>query len=126
MTFVKLSILHMYMGIFRTRSFLMSSYVLAGCVSAFCVGYILNMFFTCRPLAYNWDKNIPEGSCSNSTVQQVVFGVIQMAIDLAIVVMPMPVIWKLQIPTKKKLVLMGILSVGLWYEPRLCAFSIFR
>ena len=38
-----------------------------------------------------------------------------MILDLTIVVLPMPVLWNLQIPMKKELVLSVVFSLGLWY-----------
>lgn len=105
----------MYVGIFRTPAFVWSAYVVGAISSAFCVGYIITGFVVCRPFKYHWDKTIVGGDCGATTTQEISVAAINMVLDFAIVILPMPVLWQLQMPTKKKVLLMGVLSLGLRY-----------
>ncbi len=68
----------------------------------------------CRPIALNWDKTL-KGHCGDTTSQEIASASINMVLDLSIVILPMPVLWGLQLPLRKKVWLSGVLSIGLWY-----------
>ena len=38
-------------------------------------------------------------------------------LDVAVLVLPMPIIWRLQIPRKQKIVISGIFLLGSLYNP---------
>lgn len=54
------------------------------------------------------------GHCGGITKQEISSSAVNMILDLAIVVLPMPEIWLLQLPFKKKIAINVILSLGSW------------
>lgn len=110
---IKLSILHLYVGVFAKPGFRMGVYVLATVIVAFWFSYVLAEFLICRPLAYNWDKTV-KGTCGNLTTQIIAVAVINAVLDFASAVLPMPVLWNLQMAFKKKIMLTGIFSLAGW------------
>ena len=105
--------LHLYIRIFKRRSFRYAAYRLTVVTVLYWVGYILTGFLICRPLALNWNKTL-KGHCGNTSIQKNGAAAINMILDVAIVVLPMPVLWTLQMPLKSKIALSGIFSLGLW------------
>ena len=66
----------------------------------------------CRPFAYRWNKEIDGGHCGNIPAEETSSAVVNMIIDLVIMVLPTPVIWKLQMPLRKKVSISAIFSLG--------------
>jgi hypothetical protein len=61
------------------------------------------------------DKNYPPGTCIDLKAQLVVSTAVPMIIDLVLVLLPIPILWKLQIATKKKVIIIFILALGLLF-----------
>ena len=74
---------------------------------------ILETFLLCRPVAYNWDKTIDGGRCADTIKAYLSAGIINLLIDVGIVIMPIPVLWKLQLPATKKFGISAMFSIGL-------------
>lgn len=82
----------------------------------FCVGYLFcNMmteFFGCHPIKKKWHPEL-EGVCINSSIAATFYGACSMASDLIIAILPLTMIWKLQIATRRQKVGLSIvLSSG--------------
>ena len=69
-------------------------------------------FLPCHPIAYNWDKSIPGGHCENQNQTNFAVGVTNLVIDLLVVALPMPMLWKLQLTLSRKLQVMGMFGLG--------------
>ncbi len=89
-----------------------------GCYSLlfFCVGYLFcNMvteFFGCSPIEKKWEPTIP-GHCINSVATNSFYGACSMASDLAIAILPLVMIWRLQFQTwRQKFGLSLVLTSG--------------
>ena len=110
-------------------------------IMAISVGYavavLLQNVFTCLPISKNWNKQI-QGSCGSAPAAYEAFGIINLFIDLAIVILPMPPLWGLQLPVAKRIALTAIFGVGFVYVehavllfnadkgPRILVFSAIR
>ncbi|KAI0382881.1 hypothetical protein F5Y04DRAFT_251291 [Hypomontagnella monticulosa] len=82
----------------------------------FCVSYLLcNMmteFFGCHPIRKKWEPDLP-GQCINSFATATFYGACSMVSDLVIAILPLTMIWKLQIATRlQKIGLSLVLSSG--------------
>lgn len=95
----------------------MTVYTIMAMSVSYAVSVLLQNIFLCRPIAKNWDKTI-SGSCGNTTQAYEAFGIINLLIDLAIVILPMPLLWGLQLPVPKKVALTAIFGVGFLYATR--------
>lgn len=114
-TCVKLSILTFYYDIFATPRFRRVVYVMCAIVVALCLATILEPFLLCRPLSYTWTRvtMMTKGTCGDSQKAYLGVAVVNLLVDLAILGLPMPMLWQLQMPFQKKLGITVILALGL-------------
>ena len=66
----------------------------------------------CRPFEYNWNKSIPGGQCINQSLYYIIGSAFNVATDVAILFLPLPVIWRLQLKLSQKLQLSGVFLLG--------------
>lgn len=113
-TFMKASALMLYLEIFQhKRALQVVVYLTLIFIFGYMVAIITLSFALCHPVQYNWDKAIPGGRCVHYKPIYEIIGVINIPLDFAVVCYPMPILWKLQMPTSKKLIVSGIISIGL-------------
>ncbi|KAJ2998600.1 hypothetical protein NUW58_g272 [Xylaria curta] len=123
MTFVRLSILTLYIYIFSShKRFRLACYLMMIISLLWDTGDTLTVFLLCRPLAYNWDKVNVAGVCGNLDAAYLAVHASNFAIDTSIALLPTPVLWNLQIPLKKKIGITAIFALG----ALVCAISIAR
>ena len=67
----------------------------------------------CVPIAFAWDITIPGGHCANRDAGYLAVGVIDAVTDLFILILPLPMIYKLQIPRMKQISLAVIFSIAI-------------
>ncbi|KAK7744111.1 hypothetical protein SLS53_003632 [Cytospora paraplurivora] len=111
--FVKLSILFFYISIFTMPRLRTAVYIVITLTVALILSVILRSFLLCRPFAYTWDKTIPGGVCGSQTKSYLAIAVANLFIDLALVSMPMPILWRLKMPVEKKVAVSAILGLGI-------------
>lgn len=109
---IKISILLLYIEVFASRGFRMVAYAGVAFVSFFWIGFFISICVQCRPFEKNWNQEIP-GHCVNLSAETIGGACINMVIDLALVVLPTPVIWRLHMTLKKKVVVNLLFSLGL-------------
>lgn len=66
----------------------------------------------CSPRERIWNKLVTEGHCFNEDVTFRSIGVFNVISDLAILIVPMVPIWKLQLPLKRKMLIIAIFATG--------------
>ena len=110
---VKLSVLYFYVEIFNIRvGFRRFTYGFMGFVVAYGVASMLCLFTICRPFKATWDKSVP-GHCGNTMSAMLATATINTVEDFLVVVMPLPILWKLQVSKQKKLGMSAIICFGL-------------
>lgn len=57
--------------------------------------FIVTVAFTCRPVERSWNKKVP-GTCINQMLFIYVNASANIVLDLLVVSLPIPVIWKMQ------------------------------
>lgn len=82
-----------------------------GCCVVFGVVFIISTFALC-PLASNWSESTTGVRCVQST-GYVVSGILNLALDVIIVVLPLFPVWRLQMATIRKVAISGIFGIGL-------------
>lgn len=99
----KLAILCLYLRIFTTRLYRRACYGIAVVIILnLIVGMILSLTI-CKPLAYRWDKTIPGGSCGDIMTGYRWISLPNLVTDVAMLILPLPVIWGLQIGRSRKI-----------------------
>ena len=108
---VKLSILLLYRRLFPIRRFHNIIY----CVSAFMVCHtlvgVLVAIFECRPIEAAWEPFV-KGDCVQLNTESIVGGILNIITDVVTLVLPLPLLWRLQISRSQKLQLTGIFLTG--------------
>ncbi|KAI9673327.1 MAG: hypothetical protein M1829_004093 [Trizodia sp. TS-e1964] len=114
-TATKMSILFMYARIFVTTvtpRFRAALYIVGVIVLAYGISFTFSLIFQCRPLAYAFDKTIPGGDCVNVGSLFISAALINIASDITILVLPMPLIFRLWVSQKQKAAVAGIFLLG--------------
>lgn len=109
---VKLSLLFLYHRIFEHSRFLRLVYAMIALVSVWAVIMVFLAIFNCRPISAFWTH---EGSCFDFKKFAIGYAVVNIVTDFAIWLMPIPNVWKIQLPTPQKVALSLIFALGLLY-----------
>ncbi|CAI6285216.1 unnamed protein product [Periconia digitata] len=76
------------------------------------VATIIACALICQPVAYNWDRTIPGGKCGNYHAFWLITSILGVIFDLILIVLPLPVFWKLQLSLRKKITLTILFGLG--------------
>lgn len=112
LVFVKLGILAFYYRVFVHPVFRSVVLATALFVIAWGIGITVTLFLACRPLNAYWDANVT-GKCLTMVTFTYFTNISNLITDIWIFLMPVPMIWHLQLQTKKKLLLSFIFCFGL-------------
>ncbi|KAH7070968.1 hypothetical protein FB567DRAFT_612538 [Paraphoma chrysanthemicola] len=85
------------------------------------IGGSIPFFFTCKPLAYTWNKTI-DGSCTDPRDFWLGMSITALFFDLTCVILPIPIVWRLQCSIGKKIRLTLLFGLGLF----ICIITILR
>lgn len=75
----------------------------------------LGTWALCTPIAFNWNPDIPGGHCADRQASFYAIGVLDVATDCLIFLLPLPMIWNLQTAMRNKIGLSLIFSIGVVY-----------
>lgn len=81
-------------------------------VALYGVWGLFGSIFLCFPVRFFWDRTIPGGKCLNQFAIWFSNATMNIVQDFIILLLPMPVLRKLDIPRKQKRVLMVIFALG--------------
>ncbi|KAK3904821.1 hypothetical protein C8A05DRAFT_42164 [Staphylotrichum tortipilum] len=79
-------------------------------------GNFLTVFFQCRPLAFTWDTSV-KGSCipaANLKFAAFFNSSVAVLTDVVFALLPVPILWKVQMNWRVKFAVAGILSLGIF------------
>ncbi|KAI9677099.1 MAG: hypothetical protein M1822_008208 [Bathelium mastoideum] len=110
--FVKVSICVTLMRIFPSKNFRLAAVLIAVMSVLFQISSILKNFLICKPLAHYWNKSVP-GHCGNETVAYGMTGAVDLLTDIAIFILPIRPLSRLQMAPTKKLALYATFGLGL-------------
>ena len=111
----QLSLLAFYLRIMTQRSSRLAVWVLIGMVVCFGLGNTFAMIFQCTPIPFFWDgwRGEMSGYCGvNVQLFGFIRGGVEIFLDLAILTLPLPMLYKLNMSSKKKLQIMSMFCVG--------------
>lgn len=142
-TFVKFSILHLYVCLFPLPRFHLAAYITMALTTVYIVFIIISSFTICYPFSYFWDRS-QKGHCRNQIALYTADAIFNLILDVIVVLLPMPMLWGLQMAREES----GIdwtrrwvctahakLSLGCGFQPflilsplknRICLVSILR
>ena len=113
-TLVKLSALCFYARVFRvSRVLRIILWTVGSLVVSWWITFDILAILTCNPPKKQWDTAI-EGHCIDSYGSFIGAAAPNVLIDVIILVLPMPMLWKLNVKLRRKLALIGAFAVGYW------------
>lgn len=119
----KISLLLLYYRIFGVNQKLRLAMMVCGFFSiSYFIACTFTALFGCHPVSYFWNKH-QSGKCIN----QVKFfrgnGIVNLLIDVMILCLPMPLVWRLKIERRQKITLSALFLLGGLYVPFSYALS---
>lgn len=111
LVWTKLSFLMMYYRIFRFPYFKRWAFVIGGFVIMWVITVTFLFVFICVPVQKLWYPDLP-GHCINQVGTWIANATSTIVTDLAILILPIPQIWKLQLKRSEKIALTVIFSLG--------------
>ncbi|KAI9807243.1 MAG: hypothetical protein M1825_005961 [Sarcosagium campestre] len=108
----KISILLLYRRVFVGPWIRKGSLVLIWFLVAFTITLVGKDVFACIPLHKQWEPSVP-GYCINLRATYYWASAIFLLTDIMVLVMPMPLVWQLQISKKQKIGLSLIFGLGM-------------
>ena len=114
-TFIRLSVVLFYYRIFgRDRWFKIHLLITSAILIAWFIAFTVLAVFQCVPGARQWDYSIP-GHCYRLYGTFVGVTIPNIFVDVLLLVLPLPMFWKLQIKLKKKTALIVNFVLGYRY-----------
>ena len=113
----RLALLLMYIRLFGvSKAFRIATYI----VMAFVTGYLfcnfLTLLFGCTPVSKYWKPEEP-GHCINLNKADYAYGSMNVGSDVLLFLLPMPMVWQLNLSRKEKVGLFLIFMSGIAYVP---------
>jgi len=109
----KISILLLYYRLFGVvQKFRWALWGTSFVVLGYWIACTILAFLGCDPFARNWNKKI-SGTCVNLVKFFIWNGISNLLIDFLILLLPIPIVWRLSAPTRQKLELSSIFLFGL-------------
>lgn len=81
-------------------------------VVSYTIGIFFSLIFACKPIEKSWDVTITTGSCINRPALYITTAVLGVATDVVLLVLPVPMVLKLQMPVLQKAGLLLMFAVG--------------
>lgn len=104
MVALKFSILLLYHRIFPGKRFCNALLAMAAFILAWGLVGFFTSLFNCYPISSTWDTSV-QGHCIDYGLVTLIFGILNIIIDVAMLVYPMPLVWRLQMSTRRKILL---------------------
>ncbi|KAF3925151.1 hypothetical protein ABW20_dc0101494 [Dactylellina cionopaga] len=110
----KFSILLFYRRFCTTRTFKISIYLTMLFIGAWTINWTFLIIFQCLPVEAYW--RLPRSGDRCITLQNelhLLHGSTNLVTDIIVLLLPIPTVWSLQMPTRQKLTLIGVFALGI-------------
>jgi hypothetical protein len=111
-TFPKLAILVLYLRIFTTRPYRITTYCVGSIVVLNCIVGLVANTVICWPFAYFWDRSISGGSCLDIFAAYRYISIPNAVTDLIMLVLPMRALYRLRVDLSVKIGLIATFMLG--------------
>jgi hypothetical protein len=111
----KVSILLLYARLFPVQKFLWAIKGLGALLGCHGVLFVLLIAMQCLPVYAIWDRYVTDRKCIDVTAVAYTSGALSILADIAILLLPIPQVWKLKIDRRRQLELIAIFSIGSLY-----------
>ncbi|KAH8696377.1 hypothetical protein BGW36DRAFT_397944 [Talaromyces proteolyticus] len=114
MTLVKVSLLISYLRFLTVSTFRHLSWAIIALILVWGLSFLITILVACRPLHAYWDTTLDSSAeCSNEQARTLAFTITNLIFDIIVLILPVPTLWKLQLPIRERLVLIGLMSLGI-------------
>ena len=110
--FPKLAILAIYLRVFISRPYRAACWVLGAFLIINWFTFTVTAFMMCSPLEYLWNKQIIGGHCYDINLFYRMSAFPNIATDVIMLALPLPVVWKLQTSQNVKIGLTITFATG--------------
>ncbi|KAI0458425.1 hypothetical protein F5B21DRAFT_459601 [Xylaria acuta] len=111
-TFIKLSMLFLYHRIYTTPTFRRWVYFVIALGIIYIIAFIPIFLTNCIPLSQYWDPK-PTGWCRDTVVSDSATVAGNLLLDILVLVLPLPILWRLQMSIRDKITVTAMFSIGL-------------
>lgn len=119
---MKLAVLSLYLTIFRSnRTFEVAVYMLMAITICYGFSVCVTGLAICHPVSENTNPE-PTGACANKLMYYFIIAIINIVLDWTIFLLPVPMLWSLQMKTDRKMGLSFLFGLGLL----VCIISVFK
>ena len=112
MMFAKIALCLFYRRLSDARWFQTSIWTTIAVTVSYSIAFIFAIIFACNPLKKNWDITITEGECINKGALYLGHTSVNAATDLVTLILPIPVILRLKLPSLQKIGVVLMFVVG--------------
>lgn len=109
----RLSILALYKELFPKSTFRRVASLLQLLVSLVLTTQIMGECLICRPFRKLWDNNV-RGVCGDFSKANLSAAAINLVLDILVVLLPLPIVWRLQMSKQKKVGISVTFGLSLW------------
>ncbi|PQE29897.1 integral membrane protein [Rutstroemia sp. NJR-2017a WRK4] len=122
----KIAVLLFYRRIFVGRVFEIVTWTLIFLVTAWSVGYFFANMLECIPISQSWASAPGQGNPHCIDALPMYFSQVysDVGLDCLIIIVPIPLVWSLQLPFKQKLAVTGIFLLGIITIAASCAKAV--
>ena len=110
--FIKISLLILDCRTFPGPRLRTASKVVAAFMLSWLIATTIVQTKLCTPLQYFWNRGVPNGTCLNHYLFDVIDASLNLTTDIVVFCMPLPIIWQLRLSTAKRLGLAFIFTIG--------------
>lgn len=108
----KLSVLLMYTSIIPNASMLVVCHYPGAVIAVWTAADLIAVLSICRPFEIAW---INANKCFNQTLLYFIMSLLNLVIDTVIIAVPMPYLFRLRTPWRRKIVAIVLLGMGIVY-----------
>lgn len=101
-TLSRASIAALYLRLFPNKRLRQASYLILFYLVALAVSQMIAGLFECRPFSVFWNAAARNAKCFNLFLYYELGGILNIVGDLALMLIPVPIVWNLQTSTSRK------------------------
>ncbi|KAH7006906.1 hypothetical protein EDB80DRAFT_880430 [Ilyonectria destructans] len=110
-SFTKASILFQYLRLFYASRLRFVFYAIGGFIVLFSTETIILTIILCRPIEKFWTPPVP-GTCIDKRPLWLTNCAIHITTDFALILLPMPALYRMNLPRRQKIALIFVFAVG--------------
>ena len=113
LTVIKMSVLLFYVRVFGIVLDRFVFWIVAFLIIGWGISMNFKVVFNCAPIHKAWDPTLP-GHCLSLYKTFLGTAISNIVIDFVLLVLPVPMLWRLRIEISNKIALVAVFSAGYW------------